>query len=127
MGRAQFSWLPGFLIVICRSTPSPHLLPACDVDRLTRHIGRVVGGEEDDDVCDILVGAAAAEGDLLLVAAAHLLGGEVEAASILLVEAVLPERRVEEVAGADGVDADVEGREVERDTLGEADAAELAR
>src|SRR5436305_2041113 len=94
-----------------------HLLPAGDVDRLPGHVAGLIGGQEYQHVADILIGAAAPQGDLLNVAAAHFFGSDAPPRRILLVEALLPERRIEQITGADGVHADAVRRQIERDAL----------
>src|SRR5436190_1233736 len=96
-----------------------HLLPAGDVDCLAGHVTRFIGGEEDEDVADILVRTAASQRDLLDVAAADFFERDAPARGVLLVEALLPERRIEQIAGTDGVHADAVGRQIERDALGQ--------
>src|SRR5207249_8754705 len=86
----------------------------------------VIARQEDADVRHVLVLAAAAEGDLLLVLLADLLHRQAPLGGVLLVEALLPEAAVQQIAGADGVHADTVRREVQGDALREADPAELA-
>ena len=82
---------------------------------------RHVGGE-----------AAAVHGHLGLVIALHVLdglgAGHLAGVQILHEQAahrIHPQRAVQEVAGADGVDLDVVGAQLEREALRQADAAEL--
>src|SRR5579862_5804775 len=84
----------------CTPRSGTHLLPAGDIERLPRHVAALVAGEEDHHVRYVVVGAAAAERDLLLVLAPHLLDRDPPLLRLLVVEALLPEGAVQEVAGA---------------------------
>ena len=87
----------------------------------------------EDGLGDIGRGAALAHGDLGEVVVLHVLDGlgarHLAGGEVLDEEAVhgiAPERAVVEVAGADAVHLHAEGRQLEGERLGEADAAELA-
>src|SRR5579883_2697274 len=108
-------------------TSLSHFLPAGNVDRLTGHIARLVRGQKRDHVAYILIRTTAPQRNLRFVFFSHLFRREALRSAVLLEQALLPERSVQKVAGADRVDPNAVGGEIERDALRQADAAEFTR